>query len=130
MQVRVPSNVQVRLNHTWDRGITIGIKANPRGCMGRCRLGAQTYGTWRTWTLGGHTGITYAPALDAHICAKRGRSQSTAPQCLVMLSTCPTRTRVLWWEEGGGLCDIPAQDVDELSPLVAHVGGHRKYVRE
>jgi hypothetical protein len=37
-----------------ERGVTSGIKADPRGFTGMCGLGVQVYGAWRMWAQSGH----------------------------------------------------------------------------
>jgi hypothetical protein len=36
------------------RGVTSGIRANPRGFTGVCGLGVWVYGAWRMWAQSGH----------------------------------------------------------------------------
>ena len=36
------------------RGVTSGIKADPRGFMGMCGLGVPICGAWRMWAQSGH----------------------------------------------------------------------------
>jgi hypothetical protein len=36
------------------RGVTSGIRADPRGFTGVCGLGVQVYGAWRMWARSGH----------------------------------------------------------------------------
>jgi hypothetical protein len=36
------------------RGVTSGIRADPRGFMGVCGLGVRVYGAWRMWAQSGH----------------------------------------------------------------------------
>jgi hypothetical protein len=36
------------------RGVTSGIRADPRGFTGVCGLGVQVYGAWRMWAQSGH----------------------------------------------------------------------------
>jgi hypothetical protein len=36
------------------RGVTSGIRADPRGFMGVCGLGVRVYGPWRMWAQSGH----------------------------------------------------------------------------
>jgi hypothetical protein len=36
------------------RGVTNGIRANPRGFMGVCGLGVWVYGAWCMWAPSGH----------------------------------------------------------------------------
>jgi hypothetical protein len=36
------------------RGVTNGIRANPRGFTGVCVLGVRVYGTWRMLAQSGH----------------------------------------------------------------------------
>jgi hypothetical protein len=35
------------------RGVTSGIRANPRGFMGMCGLGVRVYGAWHMWSQSG-----------------------------------------------------------------------------
>jgi hypothetical protein len=32
-----------------ERGVTSGIRADPRGFMSLCGLGVRVYGAWRMW---------------------------------------------------------------------------------
>jgi hypothetical protein len=36
------------------RGVTSGIRADPRGFTGVCGLGVRVYGAWRMWAPRGH----------------------------------------------------------------------------
>jgi hypothetical protein len=36
------------------RGVTSGIRADPRSFTGVCGLGVRVYGTWRMWAPSGH----------------------------------------------------------------------------
>jgi hypothetical protein len=36
------------------RGVTSGIRADPRGFTGVCGLGVRVYGAWRMWAQSGH----------------------------------------------------------------------------
>jgi hypothetical protein len=36
------------------RGVTSGIRADPRGFTGMCGLGVRVYGAWRMWAWSGH----------------------------------------------------------------------------
>jgi hypothetical protein len=36
------------------RGVTSGIRADPRGFTGMCGLGVRVYGAWRMWVQSGH----------------------------------------------------------------------------
>jgi hypothetical protein len=36
------------------RGVTSGIRADPRGFTGVCGLGVRAYGAWRMWARSGH----------------------------------------------------------------------------
>jgi hypothetical protein len=36
------------------RGVTSGIRADPRGYTDVCGLGVRVYGAWRMWALSGH----------------------------------------------------------------------------
>jgi hypothetical protein len=36
------------------RGVTSGIRADPRGFTGVCGLGVWVYGAWRMWARSGH----------------------------------------------------------------------------
>jgi hypothetical protein len=53
------------------RGVTSGIRADPRGFTGVCRLGVRVYGAWRMWAQSGHM-AWHMTTLDTDV-AKRGR---------------------------------------------------------
>jgi hypothetical protein len=36
------------------RGVTSGIRADPRSFTGVCGLGVRVYGAWRMWARSGH----------------------------------------------------------------------------
>ena len=45
------------------RGVTSGIRADPRGFTGVCGLGVRVYGAWRMWAWSGHM-AWYMTTLD------------------------------------------------------------------
>jgi hypothetical protein len=47
------------------RGVTSGIRADPRGFTGVCGLGVRVYGAWRMWARSGHT-TWHMTTLDTH----------------------------------------------------------------
>jgi hypothetical protein len=47
------------------RGVTSGIRAEPRGFMGVCGLGVRVYGAWRMWARSGHMAC-HMTTLDTH----------------------------------------------------------------
>jgi hypothetical protein len=47
------------------RGVTSGIRADPRGFMGVCELGVRVYGAWCMWARSGHM-AWHMTTLDTH----------------------------------------------------------------
>jgi hypothetical protein len=47
----------------FGRGVTSGIRADPRGFTGVCGLGVRVYGAWRMWAWSGHM-AWYMTTLD------------------------------------------------------------------
>jgi hypothetical protein len=64
----------VRSKYRWcgsGRGVTSGIRADPRGFTSVCGLGVRVYGAWRMWARSGH--MTYDDTGHTDV-AKRGGS--------------------------------------------------------
>ena len=77
-------------NDGCDRGVTIGIRADPRGYTGMRGSGARACGAWHMWPVVAH-GMTHVPDW-ARIRVPRGNVPDG-----------PTRTSVPL--SGGGVCE-------------------------